>query len=152
MWHGSSSYWLNPSIWGNFSNPKSLTHGQWRFIFRGGICNTPNSCDFILKLDTWTLHPKGSGPQRIIIFLNVIKHLIEEINKVLWCKLTKNEMMRSLAKSVRMDEANIYPQSFKNPWKIVCFKIRFLRKNMNFPNDEESSWEEVKRWKSWGKA
>jgi len=80
--------------------------------------------------------------------VNVIKHLIEEMNKLLWCKLTKNEMMRSLAKSVRMDEANISPQSFKNPWKIVSFKFRFLRKNLNFPNDEESSWEEVKSWKS----
>ena len=80
--------------------------------------------------------------------MNVIKHLIEEMNKLLWCKLTKNEMMRSLAKSVRMDEENISPQSFKNPWKIVSFKFRFLRKNLNFPNDEESSWEEVKSWKS----
>ena len=77
--------------------------------------------------------------------MNVIKHLIEEMNNLLWCKLTKNEMMRSLAKSVRMDEANISPQSFTNPWKIVSFKFRFLRKNLNLPNDEESSWEEVKK-------
>ena len=73
---------------------------------------------------------------------------MEEMNKMMLCRLTKNEIMRSLAKSMRMVEENISPQSFKKILERNYFKFRFLRKNLNFPNDEESSWEEVKSWKA----
>ena len=56
-------------------------------------------------------------------------------------------IMRSLAKSMRYGKRLRFPQ--KNLSKIlerIYFQIRFLRKNLVFPNEVESSREEVKSW------
>ena len=54
----------------------------------------------------------------------------------------QDENLRSLAKSMRMDKATNPQKSFKKSLKEINLD---LRRNPNFPNEEESSWEEVRK-------
>ena len=54
----------------------------------------------------------------------------------------QDENQRSLAKSMRMDKATNPQNLSKKSLKEINLD---LRRNLNFPNDEESSWEEVRK-------
>ena len=80
-------------------------------------------------------------------FVDVIKYLImKKTNKNNSVEIDQMRIMRSLAKSMRMDKGKYFPQkNLSKILEIIYFQIRFWGKS-SFPNDVESSWEEVKSW------
>ena len=47
-----------------------------------------------------------------------------------------------------MEKVKTFPKIFQKSLKEIISNLDFEEKS-KFPNDEESSWEEVKSWKSW---
>ena len=59
-------------------------------------------------------------------FVDVIKYLIlEKINKIILCRLTKMRIMRSLAKSMRMGRGKYFPQKLSKILERIYFQIIF---------------------------
>ena len=65
------------------------------------------------------------------------------MNKIIMCRLTKMRIMRSLTKSMWMDKCKYFPTIFQKSLKEIISNLDFEEKS-KFPNDEESSWAEVK--------